>query len=133
MLKLLAKSLTVWLVFAVTAVLNGIVREGLLAELVGRKSALPLSGILLATLLFVITLATIRFLDPRRAGDAWMIGAFWLTTTLAFEFLFGHFVLGHTLDQLLSAFDPANGNLWTLVLFTTLIAPFLAGKTRGLF
>jgi len=130
---LLAKSLIVWLVFAVISVLNGIVREGLLVEAVGRKAALPISGILLAVLLFVVTLATIRFLGPRRASDAWLIGTFWLITTLAFELLFGHFVLGHTLDQLLAAFDPANGNLWTLVLVTTLTAPFLAGKTRSLF
>jgi hypothetical protein len=29
--------------------------------------------------------------------------------------------------------SPENGNLWLLVLFSTLCSPFLAGKTRSVF
>ena len=84
-------------------------------------------------LIFVVTLASVRTLGIVSANRAWLVGALWLSLTVAFELLFGHYVLGQSWERLRAAYDPANGNLWLLVLFTTLCGPFLAGKTRGAF
>jgi hypothetical protein len=58
-----------------------------------------------------------------------MIGAVWLTLTVVFEFVFGHFAMGHSWEVLFSAYDPRTGHLWWLVLLTLLLAPPLLGRS----
>lgn len=130
---LILKALGVWVLLLVIAVLIGMVRETYLESLVGPAAALPLGGVLVAVAIFAVTLAALRVLGVSTAGRAWLVGGLWLALTVAFEFLFGHFVLGQSWARLLAAYDPGHGNLWLLVVFTTLCAPFLAGKTRGIF
>ena len=127
------KALGLWIYILVFAILNGAVREAVLVTLLGQRTALPVSGVVLTLLIFVVSLVFIRSLSVVSAGRAWLVGAFWLTLTLTFEFLFGHYVLGASWDDLLASFSPENGNLWLLVLFSTLCSPFLAGKTRSVF
>jgi len=129
----LLKALGLWLYILVFAILNGAVRESVLVPLLGQRTALPVSGVILALLIFVICLVFIRSLQIATAVRAWLVGGFWLSLTLAFELLFGHYVLGASWGDLLASFSPDNGNLWLLVLFSTLCSPFLAGKTRSVF
>jgi hypothetical protein len=131
--KTLLKALGLWLYILLFAILNGAVREAVLVPLLGQQVALPLSGVILSLLIFVVSLVFIRSLQVASVPRAWLVGAFWLTLTLAFEFLFGHYVLGASWVDLLASFSPENGNLWLLVLFSTLCSPFLAGKTRSVF
>ncbi len=129
---LLLSSLGLWLLLMLVAVLNGVIREAWLVPQIGRGMAFPLSGVMLSVLIFLMTLTTVRWLPIASLADTWKVGGFWLVVTMAFEFLFGHFVLGASWDRLLAAYSPGNANLWLLVLFTTLVSPFLAAKTRGI-
>ena len=131
--KTLLKALGLWFYILLFAILNGTVREAVLVPLLGQNTALPLSGVTLSLVIFIVSLAFIRSLNIATASRAWLVGAFWLTLTLAFEFLFGHYVLGVSWDDLLASFSPGNGNLWLVVLFSTLCSPFMAGKTRSVF
>jgi len=131
--KTFLKALGLWLYILLFAILNGAVRESVLVPLLGQRTALPLSGAILSLLIFVVSLVFIRSLQIATAARAWLVGVFWLTLTLAFEFLFGHYVLEASWDDLLASFSPENGNLWLLVLFSTFCSPFLAGKTRSVF
>jgi len=131
--KTLLKALGLWTYILLFAILNGALREAVLVPLLGEQVALPLSGVILALLIFVVSLVFIRSLKIATATRAWLVGAFWLTLTLAFEFLFGHYVLGAPWADLVASLSPDNGNLWLLVLFTTLCSPFLAAKTRSVF
>ena len=133
MSKTLLKSLGLWVYILAFAILNGAVRESVLVPLLGQRTALPVSGVILALLIFVICLVFIRSLQIATAVRAWLIGAFWLSLTLVFEFFFGHYVLEASWGDLLASLSPDNGNLWLLVLFSTLCSPFLAGKTRSIF
>ena len=49
------KSLLVWVCFIPVAILNGGLREHVLARALGEKWALPLSGIILSACIFLIT------------------------------------------------------------------------------
>jgi len=129
--RLLLSALGLWLLLMLIAVLNGMLREVWLVPQLGSGTALPLSGVLLSILIFIVTLTTVRWLPLAAAADAWKVGGFWLLLTIAFELLFGHFALGASWDRLLAAYSPGNSNLWLLVLLTILVAPFLAAKTRG--
>ena len=51
--------------------------------------------------------------------------------TIAFEFLFGHYAMGHSWDFLWADYNVFQGRLWPLVLMVTLFGPLLAQKLRG--
>ena len=121
------KSFVVWLCFIPAAILNGGLREYVLVPAIGRKWALPASGIILSVCIFLITwLLLPRLVKVRTSGSAWLIGICWLVLTVAFEFASG-LAGGNTVVELLSAYNPLTGNLWLLVLATTLLSPVLAG------
>lgn len=122
------KSLLVWVCFIPAAILNGGLREHVLAGAVGEKWALPLSGIILSACIFLIT----WFLLPRTvkalsAKDSLRIGICWVFLTIAFEFASG-LAGGNTIKELLAAYNPLTGNLWLLVLAATLLSPVMAGR-----
>ena len=58
----------------------------------------------------------------------WTLGVAWTVLTVAFEFLFGHFVMGHPWSRLLHDYNLLAGRVWLLVLLTTLLAPVLLGR-----
>ena len=127
------KSLLVWVCFIPAAILNGGLREHVLARSVGEKWALPLSGIILSACIFLIT----WFLLPRTvkalsAKDSLRIGICWVFLTIAFEFASG-LAGGNTIkeQELLAAYNPLTGNLWLLVLAATLLSPVIAGRVSG--
>jgi len=125
------KSLLVWVCFIPAAILNGGLREHVLAGAVGEKWALPLSGIILSACIFLIT----WFLLPRTvkalsAKDSLRIGICWVFLTIAFEFASG-LAGGNTIKELLAAYNPLTGNLWLIVLVTTLLSPVIAGRVSG--
>ena len=122
------KSLIIWFCFIPVAILNGGLREYVLVRVVGESWALPVSGIILSVCIFLITwLLLPRLVKVRTSGTAWLIGICWLILTVAFEFASG-LAGGTTLAELLSAYNPLTGNLWLLVLATTLLSPVMAGR-----
>ena len=56
--------------------------------------------------------------------DGWLIGIGWALLTIAFEFATG-LAGGNTVAELLAAYNPLTGNLWLLVLATTLLSPII--------
>ena len=116
----------VWLLFLVTAICNGAVREGILRPALGVPVAHVVSTLSLSILIFAGTWLSAPFVGYESLAAAWGVGVMWLALTLAFEFLAGHFVFGKTWDVLLIDYDLMQGRIWPLVLLVTLIAPRLA-------
>ena len=56
------------------------------------------------------------------------IGASWLILTILFEFVFGHYVMGHTWAHLLADYNIFAGRLWSLVLIWTATGPYVIYK-----
>ena len=119
------KSLPVWLCFIPVAILNGGLREYVLAKAIGAEWALPVSGITLSVCIFLITwLLLPRMTKAFTSKEGWLIGTGWALLTIVFEFAAG-LAGGSTISELLAAYNPLTGNLWLLVLMTTLLSPII--------
>jgi hypothetical protein len=128
----LARALACWLLLAVIAILAGALRETFLRPALGEAWAHRLGTVLVCVLfLLVIERFVARLEPPANPRELWIIGALWLTLTITFEFVFGHFAMGHSWDALFSAYDPRGGQLWWLVLLTVLLAPPFLGRSRA--
>jgi hypothetical protein len=112
-----------WLGILVIANVNGALREFLLVPLLGATVAHAISTILLCLLVLILARATIGWMGPRSAGEAWRVGLLWLALTLAFEFLAGHYLFGNSWERLLSEYNLAAGRIWSIVPLVTLLAP----------
>ena len=125
----IVKSVAVWVCLVPAAMLNGGLREYALAPTLGERWALPASGISLSLLIFGITWLLLPRVGRLRRRDEWRIGALWGALTVLFECAFG-IAEGLSPQELLSAYNPMTGNLWLLVLTTTVLSPVLVAKSN---
>jgi hypothetical protein len=122
---MLLRALLIWFAILLLASANGAVRDLALAPRLGDPVARAFSTIVLCALILLVTWLSIRWIGPRSRRDALMIGALWVSLTLAFEFLAGHYLFGKPWTALLEDYDLARGRVWVLALVTTFTAPLL--------
>ena len=124
------KSLIIWLCFIPVAILNGGLREYVLAKAIIGEWALPISGITLSVCIFLTTWLLLPIVTKAiTSKDCWLVGICWGVLTIAFEFIAG-FADGNTMTELLAAYNPLTGNLWLLVLATTFLSPIVTKNFR---
>lgn len=131
MLAFITKIVFIWLIMVVAAIINGLVRDKFLYQITGPYT-LPLSGISLSLLVFLICFFTIGIFSQLKPHDYFIIGLSWVCMTLVFEYLFGHFVTGKSWHEINQIFNLKKGDLFILVLVTTVAAPWLSAKLRQL-
>jgi membrane-anchored protein YejM (alkaline phosphatase superfamily) len=90
----------IWVLLLGFAVLNGTVREFVLAPRMGAQAAHVASTLILCAAIFVVALLFTRWIAPKSRGGALLIGSVWLALTLAFEFLAGHYLFGSSWQRL---------------------------------
>ena len=114
-----------WLGMVIIAVANGIVREKLygqsMSELAAHQLSTFIAIILLGIYIFVLTLV----FPIQSAKQAFTISGIWITMTVIFEFVFGHFIAGHSWTTLFMDYNILKGRVWVLVLIWTFIAPYV--------
>lgn len=125
------KYIFVWMLLAVVAIINGIIRVSTYGQIMPELAAHQLS-----TLTAVVASAVVIWLANRRwpittATEAWSIGLCWLLMTMAFEFGFGHYVAGHAWERLLADYNLLRGRVWPLFLGWITVAPFVMHKLAG--
>jgi hypothetical protein len=124
-----------WVPLAALAVLNGLLRNYAYGPLVSEQLAHLLSSILLIAVVLAVAYLFLRLARVAYGpGDLLLVGAIWLALTVAFEFLFGHYVAGHPWSKLLADYNIFKGRVWALVLFAIFLAPVIMGrpaKRRG--
>ena len=121
------KSVLVWLCFIPVAILNGGLREHVLDRALGEKWALPVSGIVLSICIFLISWLLLPRIVRLSVKNCIIIGLLWTFLTILFEFTSG-LAGGSSLRELVAAYNPMTGNLWLLVLVTTLLSPAAVRK-----
>jgi len=124
------RAVAVWCLFAVLAVGNGMLRVSVVTPRLGDQAAHVIATALLCAVIAALTWLLLPWLALQSGRDAWVLGTTWLSMTVAFEFLAGHFLFGHDWDRLLADYNLARGRVWVLVLITTLLAPVWAYRTR---
>lgn len=120
-----------WLGFAIVAVGGGIFRVMWLDPRIGTYAANMIETLGLVAFLGGTIWVIVPWLVPALGRqELKRLGVYWLSLTLAFEFLFGHFVDGASWSALFSNYDITAGRLWILVPLTMGFGPSLAGWTR---
>lgn len=123
------KSLLAWCCFIPAAILNGGLRQYVLEGSLGTYWALVVGGILLSLFILLITWLLLPRIGRLTRREGLLTGFLWMLLTVGFEFVFG-LSGGIPFCELLAAYNPMTGNLWVLVVITTLLAPTSACKRR---
>jgi len=126
------RALFVWFGLLAIAFANGAVRELVIIPLLGEGPAHAVSVAILSLAIMIATWSTIAWIRPRSLADAWRIGLLWLALTLAFELLAGHYLFLTPWSRLLADYNLLRGRIWLVVLITTVAAPVIAARARGL-
>ncbi len=121
-------ALGIWFILVIAAILNGEFRNSFITPKVGEHAGHVISTI---TFIGIILVVTYLFISNLKIGytntDLFLVGVFWLILTILFEFVFGHYVVGHSWDKLFADYNILKGRVWRLVLLTTFIAPLVVG------
>ena len=119
------KYVIAWIPLVFIAIANGLLRENIIANHVAELTAHQIST---ATFLLIFSIYTWFLLNtwaPTSTTAAIHIGLLWLGLTIAFEFLFGHYVAGHSWARLLHDYNIFAGRVWILVLIWICLAPYI--------
>ena len=122
------KSLGIWIVLAVSAIVVATFRVGVLLPKFDEQTAHQLGTILYLIVQFAIIYFFIKKMKINKTKTLLGIGIFWVVITIIFEFIFGHYFMGHPWQKLFADYNLFNGRLWILVLINNLIAPIISRK-----
>lgn len=112
-----------WLLFMLSALVSGALRELLLRPLLNESLANQVGTLVVCAVIVAIIRLFIQRLQPT-PRQALHIGIGWMGLTVLFEFTVFHFIVGHTVSELLAAYDLTEGRLWPLLLLSELLAPW---------
>ncbi len=122
-----------WLGFAALAVACGALRVRLLEPLMGEPAAHVIGTLIVCVLLLYGIFRFVRWTglsatNRRDRCRLLALGLFWTLATVAFEFGFGHYVMGHPWARLLADYNLLGGRIWVLVLVTLYAGPRLVAR-----
>ena len=121
------QAIGIWFLIIPLAIINGGLRENVLVKL--GDIALPLSGIILSVCIFIIAYLLIPRNKNCELKDYIIFGVIWFILTNLFD-LFMYISEGGGIKQLLNSYNFLDGNLWILVVITTLVSPILVSKIK---
>ena len=117
------KYLISWIPGIPIAIVNGLLRNSLYRQVLNELHAHQLSAVSFAVFFGIYVWFVLKWLKLSSNQDALRLGLAWLALTIAFEFLFGHFVMGNPWSVLFHDYNLFAGRVWTLVLIWIAIAP----------
>lgn len=128
---MLWKYALLWLGLPILAIINGTIRNLFYKDALGELLAHQLSTASLIVLIGAYTWLFGFLWRIQSTSQALIIGLIWVSLTIAFEFIFGHYVMGHPWARLLHEYNILQGRVWLLVLIWTALAPFTFYKLHS--
>jgi len=119
------KYVLAWIPMVFIAIANGAMREGWYGKHLSELQAHQVSTATGVLLFGVYIWVLMRIWRPESADQAMTIGLVWLGMTVAFEFLFGHYVAKRSSSELLRDYNLFAGRVWLVVLVWVTLAPYL--------
>src|SRR5688572_10106476 len=121
--KLTTKWAVAWGGAAALGIANGTTRDLVYKNRVGDLAAHQISTGTLITVLAWYSRNLQRRWPIPTAGDAARIGGIWVSATVLFEFVFGHYVAGESWADLFRAYDVRKGRVWAAVPISMAVLP----------
>lgn len=125
------RAIAIWLVLMILAIVNGGVRDAVVTPRTGEHAGHVIATVVLSAIILLVARGAIGWIRPGDRRGALAVGATWLGLTLAFEFLAGHYLFRASWQRLVADYDVSRGRIWPLVLLTTLVAPLIVYRLRG--
>ena len=119
----------VWMLFILAETGSGMVREVLIAPVIGALRARQLGVLVGCIIIFIIAWLTARWMGAGTRRQQLSVGAFWVLLTLIFEFALGR-ATGASWSRILSDYNPTHGGLMLLGLAFMFITPWLTRRLR---
>ena len=116
---------------AIIGILNGIMREYSYGQSINELSSHQLSTLIGLVLFGIYIWVLTGMCQIESAKQALIIGSIWLVMTVLFEFVFGHYVIGHDWGKLFHDYNLLKGRTWSLVLIGISIAPYIFYRFRS--
>ena len=129
--KIVIRSLAIWLLIICAEIIHGILRAIVLVPIVGEFRSNQIGVFTGSAIIILIAYFTIRWIGAKRPSELLMVGAIWLVLTMAFEVLFGRFVMGLSWEELLAGYNMLNGGLMPIGLLLLFFSPLIGANLRG--
>ena len=127
--KFIMVTLGAWFIFVIVAIINGGIRNNVYKPIVGDLTAHQISTIIFIITILVVTFLILKFSNIQlNDSQAIIMGAIWLLLTIFFEFIAGHYIFGNPWDKIVGDYNILKGRIWSLVLLTTFLAPYITNK-----
>ncbi len=107
------------------AIINGAMRDGWYGKHMSELRAHQVSTLVGSVLMGIFIWFLSRTWKLESVEQAMSIGSIWFCLTVAFEFLFGHFVGHHAWSRLLQDYNLLKGRVWVLFLVWITVAPYV--------
>ena len=124
--SMISRTLAIWLLLLIVAVLNGAIREIFITPRFGEQAAHIGSTVILSAAIILLAWFSISWIGPKSRPEALVVGIVWVALTVAFEFLAGHYAFGNSWETLIADYNVFRGRIWMLVLVVNLFAPLWA-------
>lgn len=125
------KYVAAWLVMLVISIANGAARDFTygkhLSELTSHQISTASGILLLGAVIWVFGI----LVAPASGHEALSIGLFWAALTVAFEFIFFHYVGGRPWSELLANYNVLKGRVWVFLVLWIAVAPYVFLRLRG--
>lgn len=106
--------LLTWLFLFFAGFINGLIREFVYKQYVGELTAHQISTFTLILFITVIVWFIYRRRPLENYSQCVMIGIIWIVMTVTWEFIFGHYVMGHSWEKLLYDYRIRDRRIWIL-------------------
>lgn len=116
----------------VVSIANGAIRDLTYGKHMNELAAHQLSTAISVLLLGAVIWLFVRHYRPSSARHSVATGLAWCALTVAFEFLFFHYVGGHSWSELLANYNVFAGRVWVVVLLWVAVAPYVFFQFRRL-
>ena len=128
---IVVRAIAVWLVLICAEILHGIARGIFLVPYVGEFRSNQIGVFTGSIIILAVALAFVRWIGASRTNSLLAVGVLWLGLMLAFEILFGRFVIGASWERLATDYNVFEGGLLPFGMAVLLLSPLIAGKIRG--
>ena len=113
-----------WFPLVVLGLLNATIRQVVYARYVSELQAHQISTLTICILVGIYTWALSSLWKLSSLSQAIGVGLMWMVLTIAFEFGFGHYVVGDSWGSLLRAYNVLEGRVWGLFILWVGLAPY---------